>query len=492
MGNTSSDEAPPPPPPSGGAGGAAANNDQPAPPQQPERFEDMSYWRQAQVGYQELVNAIIRPPRADYDDAHLGPKQFYFGKEKFQRTDLELQNERGLRFVCSHWEPLKRRATELPCVIYMHGNSSARVEAIPQLSLCLALGATMFAFDFSGSGRSDGEYVSLGFFEREDLKVVVDHLRNSGRVSTIALWGRSMGAATALLHGDRDPSIAAMILDSPFADLTMLAEEMVDKGRESGLTVPGFVVSLAIRWIRSSVQKQAGFNINELSPIAHADQCFIPALFVAGESDDFIKHHHSQQIHEKYAGDKNLVIVEGDHNSPRPRFLFDSVTIFLQTYLQIPADWSLADADPYNNGYPPWQSGMHGFMGSSVSRLDDVQMRMAGLDASFDDLNLGMTAERQHETQQALYNMLGGGGRVGNGNGNGNGNSPPADGPPAPEWACVMCTFINNGSSTACMACGTPKSASMGARSEGGEGSGGGGGGGGSGRTGGNSAGGRR
>ena len=54
----------------------------------------------------------------------------------------------------------------------MHGNSSARVEAIPQLSLCLAIGATMFAFDFTGSGKSEGDYVSLGFFEKEDLHAV--------------------------------------------------------------------------------------------------------------------------------------------------------------------------------------------------------------------------------------------------------------------------------------------------------------------------------
>jgi hypothetical protein len=39
-----------------------------------------------------------------------------------------------------------------------------------------------------------------------------------------------MGAATSLLHVERDPSIAGMILDSAFADLVMLAEEMVDKG----------------------------------------------------------------------------------------------------------------------------------------------------------------------------------------------------------------------------------------------------------------------
>lgn len=42
-----------------------------------------------------------------------------------------------------------------------------------------------------------------------------------------------MGAATALLHGDRDPSIAALVLDSAFADLTQLAEEMVERGREA-------------------------------------------------------------------------------------------------------------------------------------------------------------------------------------------------------------------------------------------------------------------
>ena len=53
----------------------------------------------------------------------------------------------------------------------MHGNSSARPEAIPQLSLALSLGATLVAFDFAGSGRSGGDHVSLGYYERDDLKV---------------------------------------------------------------------------------------------------------------------------------------------------------------------------------------------------------------------------------------------------------------------------------------------------------------------------------
>ena len=128
---------------------------------------------------------------------------------------------------------------------------------------------------------------------------------------------------------------------------------MVDKAREQGLTVPGFVVSIAIRMIRSSVQKSAGFSINELSPIAHADASYIPALFVAGERDEFIHPRHSQAIHAQYAGDKNLVMVEGDHNSPRPRFLFDSAAIFLQNYMGIPPEQSLDGADAFNGGMPP-------------------------------------------------------------------------------------------------------------------------------------------
>ena len=132
---------------------------------------------------------------------------------------------------------------------------------------------------------------------------MIEHLRGLGNTSTIALWGRSMGAATALLHGERDPSIAGMILDSAFADLQLLAEEMVEKGRQNGLFAPTFLVSIAIRLIRNTVQKTAAFDIKTLCPIAHADKCFIPALFVAAEGDEFVPPHHSQKIYQKYAGD---------------------------------------------------------------------------------------------------------------------------------------------------------------------------------------------
>ena len=311
--------------------------------------------------------------------------------------------KRGLNLQCSHWEPVERTSDRIPVVIYMHGNSSARVEVLPQLSYLLSLGLAVFSFDFAGSGKSDGEYVSLGYYEREDLMCVIAHLRATNVVSTIALWGRSMGAATSLMHGDRDPSIACMILDSSFADLTQLCEEMVEKGKDQGIHVPGVVVSVAIRMLASSVKKQANFNIRLISPISHADKCFIPALFVAGEHDEFIAKHHSEQIYERYAGDKNLIIVEGDHNSPRPKFMFDSVSIFLQTCLQIPNSWALPVHPGMNLMAPPW------YYPSTYPQPRTIRSptRKQQPDPGFNSKEMGMTQERQREIQASLFKMLG-------------------------------------------------------------------------------------
>jgi len=390
-----------------------------------EHQKKLSYFQMARLGYQELVNAIIRPPRADYKMEALGPPAFTFCGKRFTRTDFTLRTKRGYNLECSHWEPVERATDRIPVVIYMHGNSSARVEVLPQLSYLLSLGVAVFSFDFAGSGKSDGEYVSLGYYEREDLSCVVAHLRATNVVSTIALWGRSMGAATSLMFGDRDPSIACMILDSPFADLTQLAEEMVEKGRDQGIVVPNFVVSVALRMISGSVKKQANVNIKNISPIAHADKCFIPALFVAGEHDDFIKKHHAEAIYERYAGDKNIIIVEGDHNSPRPKFMFDSASIFLQTCLQIPNSWALPVPPSMNLMCPPWYFEMYQNRsmrsphqkskpkayqqqnGGTSSRQNKQPKEPSGSKAAFDSDQMGMTQERQREIQASLFKMLG-------------------------------------------------------------------------------------
>jgi fermentation-respiration switch protein FrsA (DUF1100 family) len=189
----------------------------------------------------------------------------------------------------------------------------------------------VFSLDFTGSGKSEGEYISLGWYERDDVAAVVEYLRNSGRTSTIGLWGRSMGAVTALLHSDRDPSIAGIVCDSAFSDLKKLSSELAKKYTK----MPGFVVSMGTKFIAKSVRDRAKFELDKVKPINHVDKAFIPALFGHAIDDDFIMPSHSEALHEAYAGEKNYVTFEGDHNTPRPQHFLDSVVIFFLNALQV-------------------------------------------------------------------------------------------------------------------------------------------------------------
>ncbi|KAK8691460.1 hypothetical protein V6N13_074970 [Hibiscus sabdariffa] len=284
-----------------------------------------------------LVNFIIRPPRAEYNpECDLLDDEFMLKGKCYQRKDIEVKNNRGDVLQCSHYMPLViPEGKHLPCVIYCHGNSGCRVDASEAATILLPSNITVFTLDFSGSGLSGGEHVTLGWYEKDDLKAVVDYLRADGNVSLIGLWGRSMGAVTSLMYGAEDPSIAGMVLDSPFSDLVDLMMELVDTYK---FRLPKFTVKFAIQIMRKAIQRRAKFDITDLNTIKVAKSCFVPVLFGHAIDDDFIQPHHSDYIFEAYVGDKNIIKFEGDHNSPRPQFYFDSINIFFHNVLQPPED----------------------------------------------------------------------------------------------------------------------------------------------------------
>ncbi|CAL1352011.1 unnamed protein product [Linum trigynum] len=284
---------------------------------------------------EQFINFVIRPPRADYNpDQYLWEKDFTLAGKAYKRQDLELTNARGHTLRCSHYVPSPfPDDTPLPCVIYCHGNSGCRADANEAAVILLPSNITVFTLDFSGSGLSDGDYVSLGWHEKDDLKVVVSHLRSNKKISCIGLWGRSMGAVTSMLYGAEDPSIAGMVLDSAFSNLFDLMMELVDVYK---IRLPKFTVKMAVQYMRRVIQKKAKFDIMDLNTLKVAPKTFIPALFGHASDDKFIQSHHSDIIFKSFAGDKNMIKFNGDHNSSRPQFYYDSVSIFFFNILHPP------------------------------------------------------------------------------------------------------------------------------------------------------------
>jgi len=262
-------------------------------------------------------NLIIRPPRAKYTKDVLGPIDFTFDGGQGRRRDVEIQTKRGSHVACSHFVPVGRGMDRVPVVIYLHGNTSNRLEAWDLVVPFLRRGVSLFCYDAAGCGISEGEYISLGAHERYDLADIVGHLRKSPFCGPIALWGWSMGAVTSLLYADSDPSLAALCLESPFANLRQLVEDLAQQGTQIAITLPSWLIDPAIALVKMRVQDLADFDIDELVPLESAKKARIPAIFISRRGDTFVSDQHTKDLLKNYAGDCEHIELEGDHSCTR-------------------------------------------------------------------------------------------------------------------------------------------------------------------------------
>ena len=167
---------------------------------------------------------------------------------------FEIHNQVGNKLCCSFVEPANdadRSGDTMPCVIYMHGNAGNKTEGLQYAQEVAASGMNLCCFDFSGCGKSEGEWVTLGHKEKDDLKTLVDYLYENKRVSVIGLWGRSMGAVASLLYMKENPgTVNCAVLDSGFASLTKVIDSMAGM-----MGVPPDFVQMLFPMIEMAVQE---------------------------------------------------------------------------------------------------------------------------------------------------------------------------------------------------------------------------------------------
>ncbi len=131
--------------------------------------------RRAKAAWRAVVRLVIRPPRASYAIDELGPLSFDVplldGKTvQCVRSDFTVLSDEKKALKCSLWS--RAFSTEAPCVLYLHGNASCRMEALPHVAPLLMLGIQVCAVDTTGSGSSEGEFVTLGLREAADASSV--------------------------------------------------------------------------------------------------------------------------------------------------------------------------------------------------------------------------------------------------------------------------------------------------------------------------------
>lgn len=210
---------------------------------------------------QEIVDCITRPPREEYNLQRLGPTSFEVPSQanprllRCRREDFELVNSQQNRLQVSFYS---HQYDSSRCIVYLHANNGSRIEALDYLYPCLAKEYSFCCFDFSGSGNSQGQNVTLGYNESQDIAIVLNYIVALRGVTEITLWGRSMGAVSALMYAaNPHPNVKGLILDSPFKDLGKLIKETA--AERTGL--PKFLFRPLLYFIDWSLQTKISLDL---------------------------------------------------------------------------------------------------------------------------------------------------------------------------------------------------------------------------------------
>ncbi len=197
---------------------------------------------------------------------------------------------------------------------------------MPKVTGVLEQNMNLVTFDFAGSGNSQGQYVSLGFFEAMDVEVVIAHTKQQAYSNgKIFLWGRSMGGGTAVIAAYNDPSIQGIVVDSAFSTMKKVAVELGQKQ----IKLPSFILKAFVLFLQKSIYKQAGFKLRDLNILEFIKKVRCPVHFVCSKEDTFVKHKHTLKLYVACRGKKRITWVTGEHNEGRDEEFYDAMAEYL-------------------------------------------------------------------------------------------------------------------------------------------------------------------
>ena len=153
---------------------------------------------------------------------------------------------------------------------------------------------------------SDGEFVGMGWLDKDDLKCWINLVLAENSNAKIILHGSSMGAATVLMaSGDELPSnVNAIIADSGYTSVwDIFASEA-----KARFGLPTFPV---LNMFQVVARVRVGYNIKKASALEQVKNSKTPILFIHGDKDDFVPESMCESLYDSANCIKDKLIISG-------------------------------------------------------------------------------------------------------------------------------------------------------------------------------------
>lgn len=202
-----------------------------------------------------------------------------------------------------------RSATESPntaLIIHGYTDNSIRMLMIGHL-YNKEMNYNILLPDLRAHGKSDGEYIQMGWKDRLDILKWIDVSKGIyGDTTNMVIHGISMGAATTMMTSGEDlpENIKCFVEDCGY---TSVWDEFKHKLRdEYGL--PAFPI-LPVTSLYT--QMKVDWNFKEASSLEQIKKSKLPMFFIHGDKDTYVPIWMVNKLYEVKPGEKELWIVPG-------------------------------------------------------------------------------------------------------------------------------------------------------------------------------------
>jgi fermentation-respiration switch protein FrsA (DUF1100 family) len=160
----------------------------------------------------------------------------------------------------------------------------------------------VLAFDFRRLGESGGTMTTIGLREPLDLYGAVSYAKSRSD-KPLGVLGVSMGAATTIMEAADDPRVAAVVADSPFANLDAQVPRRFGSGPASRL------LGRYACWLGGCL---IGESVSNASPLRAVPRIAPrPVLLIHGDADRVIPDADSRALFAAAGEPKSLWIAPG-------------------------------------------------------------------------------------------------------------------------------------------------------------------------------------
>ena len=244
-------------------------------------------------------------------------------------TEVEIISKDGLKLVGYE---IKARQNSNIWVIAVHGYMGSGTDMIQYVEKFRSYGYNGLIIDLRAHGRSEGQYIGMGWLDRYDLRMWIDKIIEENKNCKIILYGISMGAATvSMTTGEELPKeVKLAIADCGY---TSVWEEF-----SVHLKKILHVLPFPLLYVASFMSKMfVGYGFKEASTIKQLKKSKTPTLFIHGKKDKFVPFSMLDKIYKSAQCEKEkLEIEEAAHAEScniNPEKYWGTIEKFIEKYI---------------------------------------------------------------------------------------------------------------------------------------------------------------